>query len=89
MSDRADASFNALSYGDRRLVLIARAMVKHPPLLILDEPCLGLDEMNRQLVIALIERICSGPETTVLYVSHHATDRITGIEHTLDLGARG
>ncbi len=85
MSERADKPFNQLSYGDQRLVLIARAMVKHPPLLILDEPCLGLDDVNRQLVIALIERICAGSETTVLYVNHHAADRIAGIEHMLEL----
>ena len=60
MKTRADQPFNKLSYGDQRLLLIARAMVKHPPLLILDEPCLGLDDMNRQLVLALIEKICEG-----------------------------
>lgn len=85
MSERRDATFTSLSYGDQRLLLIARAMVKHPALLILDEPCLGLDDMNRQLVIALIERICAGSETTVLYVNHHAGDRIAGIEHALSL----
>ena len=57
MAGRADEPFNGLSFGEQRLALIARAMVKHPPLLILDEPCLGLDDMNRQLVLALIERI--------------------------------
>ena len=81
MSDRADQPFNKLSYGDQRLLLIARAMVKHPPLLILDEPCLGLDEMNRQLVLALIEKICAGSETSVLYVNHHPEDKIAGIEN--------
>ncbi|SBS29050.1 putative ABC transporter ATP-binding protein YlmA [Marinomonas aquimarina] len=85
MSDRADQPFNKLSYGDQRLLLIARAMVKHPPLLILDEPCLGLDDMNRQLVLALIEKICAGKETTVLYVNHHAEDQIAGIENYLAL----
>lgn len=85
MSDRADQPFNKLSYGDQRLLLIARAMVKHPPLLILDEPCLGLDDMNRQLVLALIEKICEGKETTVLYVNHHAEDRINGIDNYLAL----
>jgi molybdate transport system ATP-binding protein len=85
MEDRADQPFNKLSYGDQRLLLIARAMVKHPPLLILDEPCLGLDDMNRQLVLALIEKICEGKETTVLYVNHHAEDRIKGIENYLGL----
>lgn len=86
MADRADEPFNGLSYGEQRLVLIARAMVKHPPLLILDEPCLGLDDMNRQLVLALIERICASSETTVLYVNHRPEDRIAGIDHHRTLG---
>jgi len=85
MSDRGDEIFGKLSYGDQRLLLIARAMVKHPPLLILDEPCLGLDDMNRQLVLALIEKICAGTETTVLYVNHHPEDQIKGIENYLAL----
>ncbi len=85
LSDRADQPFNKLSYGDQRLLLIARAMVKHPPLLILDEPCLGLDDMNRQLVLALIEKICAGSATAVIYVNHRLDDKIDGIEHYLTL----
>jgi len=85
MQDRADHPFNQLSYGDQRLLLIARAMVKHPPLLILDEPCLGLDDMNRQRVLALIEKICAGSETSVLYVNHHPEDEIDGIDNYLAL----
>ncbi len=87
MSHRADEPFNSLSHGDQRLVLIARAMVKHPPLLILDEPCLGLDDINRQLVLALIERICASGKTAVLYVNHRPQDRIPGIEEHLQLDA--
>jgi len=83
---RASEPFNRISYGDQRLLLIARAMVKHPHLLILDEPCFGLDDMNRQRVLALVEKICAGSETTVIYVNHHAEDRIEGIEHYLALG---
>lgn len=86
MSDRAELPFSQLSFGDQRLVLIARAMVKHPPLLILDEPCLGLDDINRQLVLGLIEKICAGTETTVLYVNHRAQDSIAGIRHHLPMG---
>ena len=85
MRKRADEPFNTLSYGDQRLLLIARAMVKHPPLLILDEPCLGLDDMNRQRVLALIEKICAGSETAVLYVNHHPEDTIEGIDQYLTL----
>lgn len=86
---RAAQSFNRVSYGDQRLLLIARAMVKHPHLLILDEPCFGLDDMNRQRVLALIEKICAGSETTVIYVNHHAHDRIEGIHNYLTLGNPG
>jgi len=86
LQQRAGQAFRQCSYGDQRLLLIARAMVKHPHLLILDEPCFGLDDMNRQLVLALIEKICAGSETTVIYVNHHAQDRIEGIENYLSLG---
>ena len=85
LQDRARQPFNQFSYGDQRLLLIARALVKHPHLLILDEPCFGLDDMNRQLVLALIEKICAGTETTVIYVNHHAQDQIEGIENYLSL----
>mgnify|MGYP000073250259 CR=1 FL=1 len=87
MEDRASTSFNQLSFGDRRLVLIARAMVKAPPLLILDEPCLGLDDLNRQLVLALIEKICGSSDTAVLYVNHRAEDSIDGIDQHLALSS--
>ncbi len=86
MQDRSDQPFNNQSYGDQRLLLIARAMVKHPPLLILDEPCLGLDDMNRQKVLALIEIICTQDVSTVLYVNHHAEDKIEGIENYFSMG---
>jgi len=85
MTDKADRPFNQLSFGDQRLVLIARAMVKHPPLLILDEPCLGLDDVNRHLVLAFIEKICSGTTTTVLYVNHRLEDKIEGIDNHMKL----
>ncbi len=86
MQESANRPFNQLSFGDQRLVLIARAMVKHPPLLILDEPCLGLDDLNRQLVLALIEIICTTSNTSVLYVNHRLEDKIAGIEHHMVLG---
>lgn len=86
LKDKVNQSFSSLSYGEQRVLLIARAMVKHPPLLLLDEPCLGLDEANRLLVLALIERICEEGQTTLVYVTHHNEDRIMAIKHELDLG---
>ncbi|WP_416305396.1 molybdate ABC transporter ATP-binding protein ModF [Neptunicella sp. SCSIO 80796] len=81
----ANQGFQQMSFGDQRLILIARAMIKHPTLLIMDEPCLGLDDINRQRVLALIEHICTAENTTVLYVNHHAEDKIAGIDNHLDM----
>ena len=71
----AEDDFTRLSYGQQRLVLIARAMVKSPPLLILDEPCHGLDRTNRNLVLELIDLIGQNSATQILYVTHIAADQ--------------
>ncbi|CAH0990598.1 ABC transporter ATP-binding protein ModF [Sinobacterium norvegicum] len=85
MTALANQPFQSLSYGQQRLLLIARALVKHPALLILDEPCQGLDEWNRGLILTLIERVCEARGTTVLYVNHHANDVIPSIKQRLEL----
>ncbi|MFY0663171.1 MAG: molybdate ABC transporter ATP-binding protein ModF [Natronospirillum sp.] len=71
---RAKDTFRDLSTGEQRLVLIARALIKQPPLLILDEPTQGLDDMNRFLVLAAVERILANGPTTLLFVSHRADE---------------
>ncbi|MEL0603899.1 ATP-binding cassette domain-containing protein [Pseudoalteromonas undina] len=85
LSDKQNSPFTQLSYGDQRMLLIVRAMIKHPTLLILDEPCLGLDEANRQRVLVLIEKVCAAKTSTVIYVNHHAADKIKGIENYLKM----
>jgi molybdate transport system ATP-binding protein len=52
------------------MVLVARAMVKHPPLLILDEPCSGLDDEMAAKFTALIAMIAAETNTAIIYVSH-------------------
>ncbi len=86
MRARGSTPFSKLSYGEQRLLLIARAMVKHPPLLLLDEPCLGLDELNRALVLSLVQKVCDEGRTTIIYVTHHAEDAVAGIDNQLVLG---
>lgn len=62
--------FRFLSLAQQRMVLIARAMVKHPPLLMLDEPTAGLDDDNALLFASLINKISAETNTTIIYVSH-------------------
>lgn len=66
--------FNQLSFGQQRLAMLARAMVKSPPILILDEPCIGLDLEHRQLVLALVDKIAARGDCHILYVSHTADE---------------
>jgi molybdate transport system ATP-binding protein len=78
-------TFHTLSFGDQRLALIARAMVKHPALLILDEPCHGLDDINRLKVLALIDLLARQGGTTLLYVNHHQEDVIPSVKNHLSM----
>ncbi|MFH7927661.1 molybdate ABC transporter ATP-binding protein ModF [Enterobacter roggenkampii] len=79
----ADAPFHSLSWGQQRLALIVRALVKHPTLLILDEPLQGLDPLNRQLIRRFVDVLISEGETQLLFVSHHAEDAPSCITHRL------
>ncbi|MBT8038165.1 MAG: molybdate ABC transporter ATP-binding protein ModF [Verrucomicrobiae bacterium] len=76
--------FQRLSFGQQRMLLIARALIKRPYLLILDEPCQGLDPMNRALVIQLIETIAARGMAQIVYISHDEEDRLDCITHHLD-----
>lgn len=69
--------FYKLSLGQQRLIMIVRAMVKHPPLLILDEPTVGLDDDNVAIVTALINKMAAESSTAILYVSHRAEEGLT------------
>ncbi|MBQ2209714.1 MAG: ATP-binding cassette domain-containing protein [Prevotella sp.] len=67
----ADRPFLQLSSGEQRLVLLARAFVKDPQLLILDEPLHGLDLWNRRLVKDVIETFCQRRNKTMIMVTHY------------------
>ena len=80
-----DRSFLQLSSGEQRLVLLARAFVKDPDLLILDEPLHGLDTRNRAHVKGIIEAFCKHPDKTLIMVSHYQDEFPACITHSLHL----
>lgn len=63
-----------LSSGEQRLALLARAFVKDPELLILDEPLHGLDTYNRRRVKRIIEAFCRRQDKTLVMVTHYANE---------------
>jgi molybdate transport system ATP-binding protein len=60
-------------------------LVKEPPLLVLDEPCQGLDEQHIQLFIQLIDAIAATSNTTIIYVSHYTNEIPACIHKVLEL----
>lgn len=66
-----DRLFLTLSSGEQRLALLARAFVKDPDLIILDEPLHGLDVSNKKKAAAIIEQFCDRPGKTLIYVTHY------------------
>jgi molybdate transport system ATP-binding protein len=83
LDHHANSSLHQLSYGEQRLVLICRAMIKQPALLILDEPCQGLDDPNRQLVLGFINLLAQQNATSILYVTHHQSDYLPCFDNRL------
>jgi len=65
-----DKLYHDLTTGQKRLLMCARAMIKHPPLLILDEPTAGLDDESAVLFVDLVNKFASESETAIVFVSH-------------------
>lgn len=85
VKELADRTFLKLSSGEQRLVLLARAFVKDPQLLILDEPLHGLDLTNRRLVKDVIETFCSRKGKTLIMVTHYQEELPACIDHNIFL----
>jgi molybdate transport system ATP-binding protein len=80
-----EKDFSQLSKGQQRMVLLARALVKNPPLLILDEPCQGLDADAIDYFKAVVNAICDTDQRTLIYVSHYPNEIPSCVTHYLKL----
>ena len=85
LAGRAEQWFGELSLGDQRLVLLARAMVKKPKLLILDEPGQGLDAAHRHSLLVAVDNAVRQTGTSLIFVTHHAAEMPACITDVLEL----
>jgi molybdate transport system ATP-binding protein len=69
------------------MVLLARALVKKPSLLILDEPCQGLDPQQRKILLDAVEKVIRAGSATAIFVTHRADEIPRSIRRVLRLSA--
>jgi len=78
-----DKHFKTISQGEKQKVLIARALISNPLILILDEPCSGLDIVSRKNLLSAVSKICKEGKTTVVYCTHHFEEIVPEINHVI------
>lgn len=81
----AEKLFKGASASVQRLCLLARALVKNPPLLIFDEPCQGLDAHQQEHFKSVVDSICKNTDVTLIYVSHYQHEIPASVDRTLNL----
>ncbi len=87
LAGHAGSAFGELSLGGQRMVLLARAIVKKPKLLVLDEPCQGLDAAHRLSILATVDKVIGETRAGLIFVTHHAKEMPACITHVLGLKA--
>ena len=85
IESKSQRSLSVLSTSQQRLALLARALVKNPPLLILDEPCQGLDEQQVKDFVELVDALHDQSNNTLIYVSHYENEIPGCIDNCLNL----
>ena len=85
LGEFAGAAFGSLSTGMQRLVLLCRAVVKKPQLLILDEPCQGVDARHSTLILRAVDRMIEKTGAALIFVTHHQGELPECITHSMTL----
>lgn len=83
LKDKIKVPFDTLSKGERQNVLIARAFMNNPEILILDEPGTGLDVLARENLLATIRKMSEEQNVTTIYVTHYPEEILMGFDHCL------
>jgi len=84
VEDKANQAFQELSKGEQQKVLIARALVANPEILILDEPSTGLDLYARDKMLRFIKKIAD-EDITIIYVTHYLEEVVETFDQCLVL----
>ena len=74
LKSKINYPFDFLSKGERQSVLIARALMSNPEMLILDEPCTGLDVFAREYLLSTIRDLAEKTEVTIIFVTHYTEE---------------
>lgn len=88
-SKRKEEPVHHFSFGEQRLILLIRAIVKRPKLLILDEPLQGLDPENRTFAGRTIEQAACTGESSVIYITHHNSEILSFFTHRMEIHRHG
>jgi iron complex transport system ATP-binding protein len=83
----ASQRFGVLSQGEQQKILIARALMSNPQLLVLDEPCAGMDISARESLVEILGGLGAQPGLTLLFVTHHIEEIAPSFSHVLVLKA--
>jgi molybdate transport system ATP-binding protein len=81
----SDRPFLRMSSGEQRMLLFLRSLVKNPDLLILDEPYHGLDDMNKEQCMRLVDSYCTQAGKTLIYVTHNREEIPKSVDKILEL----
>jgi len=83
LSNKTDQPFALMSKGERQCVLIARALISNPEILILDEPGTGLDIYAREYVLRAVDDLAQNSDMTIIYVTHYAEEILPSFDKTV------